>query len=173
MSARLDAVTKAKTAYVTTKTTLEARLRKQLQAELANMQAQVDLAVRLAFNSGETKADIMRALGTKDFHTIANSLARTEGVTEIVGEDPLDKVYSFADGVLSVNYVNHGSGNVTAQATFDVQKLADGSVMLSAHEPLWNETYTVKNDAVALLSGRFDGEYYEEAIEWLMNTNAL
>lgn len=171
-NAYLDAVTKSKTAYVTAKTTLEARLREKMQEDLANMQTQIDLAVRFAYNAGESKASIMRALGTKDFHTVAASLSRTEGAHEIVGDDPLASVYSLEDDVLNVTYVNHGPSEVTGSASFDIKVLSDGSTMFATRDSLWNEDYTVKNNAVAVLDGKFDGYYYEEAKLWLTTTSA-
>lgn len=171
-NALLDAVTKSKTAYVTAKTTLEARLRERLKEELSNLQTQVDIAVRIAYNSGESKADIMRAMGTKDYHTLNAALARTEAVEEIRGDDPLGNVYALDGDVLTVDYLKHGVGELTGKARFTVKRLADGEIMLDPIDSLWNDDYTIKNQVVAVLGGRFEGEYYEEAIEWLTNTSA-
>lgn len=167
LSARLDAVQKAKTAYVVARTTLEARLREQMRAELANLQTQIDIAVRYAVDAGESKANILRALGTKDYGTINASLERTQGVAEIVGADPLADVYSVLDNVLYVNWVNHGDDKFNGKATFDIVKTDDGKTLLFARERLWNEDYTVRNDAVAVLDGQTDGKYYDEVIAWL------
>lgn len=165
--ALLDGVTKAKTAYVTAKTSLEARLREQLREELANLQTQVDIAVRMAYNSGQSKAEIMRALGTKDYHTVNACLARTEGVEEVKGDDPLDSVYSYEDGVLSVKYVNHGPRELTGEAQFEVQNFHDGSIMFFALTPLYNEDYSQRNLVAMVLDQKFDGFYHEEAERWL------
>jgi predicted PP-loop superfamily ATPase len=70
-SARLSAVNKAKQAYVMAKTTLEQRLREQMREELSNLQTQIDIAVRYAYDSGESKADILRAMG---LNTMARSM---------------------------------------------------------------------------------------------------
>lgn len=170
-NARLDAVTKAKQAYVVARTTLENRLREQLREELSNMQTQIDIAVRYAYDSGESKASILRALGTKDYHTLNAALERTRGVAEVVGTDPLDSVYSYEEGVLSVQYIDHGPAGVTGSATFDVRKASDGSVMLLAKDSLWNEDYTIRNEAVAAVGT--DGYYYEEAVQWLIGSEKL
>ena len=92
LSTRLDAVAKARQAYVVARTTLEQRLREQMRLELTNLQTQVDIAVRYAFDAGESKAAIMRAMGTKDYNTMNASLERTQGVAEVVGTDPLAEV---------------------------------------------------------------------------------
>lgn len=171
LSARLDAVQKAKTAYVVARTTLEARLREQMREELANLQTQIDIAVRYAIDSGETKAAVMRALGTKDYNTVKQSLDRTQGVAEVVGADPLADVYSVRqteDGDrLIVNYVNHGVSKANGRANFHMKTLDDGKLFLIALDPLWNADYTVRNDAVALLDGKLDGFYYDEVVAWL------
>lgn len=171
MSAELDAVSKAKKAYVIAKATLEQRLREELKKELANLQTQIDLAVRFAYAAGESKAEIMRSLGTKDYHTINWSLERTAGVTEIVGTDPLDRCYAFDPdtGELNVTYNKHGSLSITGVATFTFQSMKDGTKWFASSTPLWNDDYTVRNDVVAALDNRQDGEYYNEALAWVEN----
>lgn len=172
-NAQLDAVTKAKSAYVMARTTLESRIREQMRQELANLQTQVDIAVRIAYNNGESKAEILRALGTKDYHTLNASLERTEAVEEIVGENPLDKVYEFDGELLTVNYVNHGSASITGVAQFKMQRMVDGALFFHAVTPLWDETYTQKNHVVAALDGKQEGEYYEEAAAWAISSVTL
>lgn len=167
LSQKLDAVSKAKQAYVLARTTLEARLREQMRAELANLQTQIDIAVRYAVDAGESKAAILRALGTKDYNTVKASLERTKGVAEVVGADPFADVYKLVDGVLYVNWVNHGDEKYNGQATFDIVKTDDGKTLLFARERLWNDDYTVRNDAVAVLDGQTDGRYYDEVMGWL------
>lgn len=166
LNAKLDAVSKAKQAYVIARSTLEARLREQMRTELANLQTQIDIAVRYAVDSGEKKADVLRALGTKDYNTLKASLDRTLMVSEIKGTNPLDFVYSLDDDVLTVRYVNHGSANITGVAEFEVSQI-DGKVFLRSLTPLYNEDYSERNDAVGWLDGRLDGEYYNEVVEWL------
>ena len=167
LSTRLDAVAKARQAYVVARTTLEQRLREQMRLELTNLQTQVDIAVRYAFDAGESKASIMRAMGTKDYNTMNASLERTTGVAEIVGADPLADVYDIRHGSLFVTYVNHGPDKFNGSASFEMKELEDGRLLLLALDSLWNEDYTVRNDAVALLDGKTDGYYYEEVIAWL------
>lgn len=168
LSAKLDAVAKARQAYVLARTTLEQRLREQMAEELANLQTQVDIAVRYAYDAGESKAAIMRAMGTKDYNTMNSCLVRTQGVFEVVGSDPLADVYSLVDGLLVVDYVNHGPAGAYGKASFEVKRLDDNRVLLLAVDSkLWNDDYTVRNDAVALLDGKLDGFYYEEAVGWL------
>jgi hypothetical protein len=168
MNARLDAVNKAKQAYVLAKTTLESRLREQLKDELSNIQTQMDIAVRYAYDAGESKADILRALGTKDYGTLNASLERTAGVAEVVGRDVLDDVYTMLDGnVLAVRYDRHGPASYSGEAEFDVKRLDDGSVLFLSRTSLWSDDYTTRNDVVAVLDGVKDGFYYDEASAWV------
>lgn len=167
MNARLDAVSKAKAAYVLAKTTLEARLREQLREELVNTQTQIDLAVRYAYNAGESKAEILRALGTKDYHTLNACLERTELVEEVVGDNPFDSIFTKVDDTLHVSYRNEGPKSYTGDAVFNVRNLTGGEYLLAAHTPLWNEDYTVRNDVVVALDGVTDGYYYGQAKQWL------
>lgn len=165
----LDAVTKARSAYVLARTTLEARLREQLKRELANLQTQVDIAVRYAHDAGASKASILRSMGIKDFNTLKSSLERTEGVVEVVGVDPLDSVYSYDPDTreLDVNYHNHGPESIVGSARFTYKEFDDGKKFFLSHEGLYNEDFTKRNDVVAVLDQKDYGFYYEEAIAWL------
>jgi hypothetical protein len=167
LSQKLDAVSKAKQAYVLAKTTLEARLREQMRSELANLQTQIDIAVRYAVDAGESKAAILRALGTKDYNTVKASLERTQGVAEVVGADPFAGIYRVEDNILYVNWDNHGTEKYNGVASFNITKLEDGTLMFFGRERLWNDDYTVRNDAIALLDGQNDGKYYDEVVAWL------
>jgi hypothetical protein len=166
---KLDAVSKSKQAYVVAKTTMEARLREQIRVELSNIQTQIDIAVRYAFDSGESKADILRALGTKDYNTLNMCLARTSGVAEIVGVNPLDRIYGLVDGVVTVAYDRHGPHGYSGSAMFAVKVLDDRSRLFLSETPLWSDDYKVRNDVVAVLDGVKDGFYYEELCGWLDN----
>jgi hypothetical protein len=164
MSTRLDAVRKAKQAYTISKATLEQRLREEMARELSNLQTQMDIAVRYAYDSGESKANILRALGTKDYATVGNSLARTSGVTELIGDSP----YSWSDkDTVTVSYDNHGPSEYSGEASFVVKKLDDGRYLFLALDPLWSDDYKTRNDVVAALDGKIDGFYYEELVEWI------
>ena len=163
----LDAVMKARSAYIMAKRTLEAKLREQLNHEISNLQTQVDIAVRYAHNSGASKSSILRAMGTKDFYTLQHCLDRTQAVTEVIGTDPLDATYSLDGNVLTVHYLNHGPVTIGGTASFDVKKMDDGTTWFMARDPLWTDDYTVRNHVVAALDGQQDGYYYTEAMAWL------
>lgn len=164
MSTRLDAVRKAKQAYVIAKATLEQRLRDDMSRELANLQTQIDIAVRYAYDSGETKANILRSLGTKNFATVAESLERTSGVTELIGDGP----YSWSDkDTVTVSYDNYGPNGYSGEASFLVKKLDDGRYLFLAFDPLWSDDYKVRNDVVAAIDGKTDGFYHEDLVSWI------
>jgi hypothetical protein len=164
---KLDAITRARAAYAMAKTTLEAKLRERLKEELSNLQTQVDIAIRYAYDSGESKASILRAMGTRDWKTLQACLDRTDAVTQIVGQDPLDKAYTIIDDTLVATYNNHGPLDITGMGTFAIKKMGDGTTWFMAVDPLWNADYSVRNDVVAALDGKQDGYYYEEAMGWL------
>jgi len=167
-NARLDAVSKSKQAYVLAKTTLEQRLRDQMREELLNIQTQLDMAVRYAYDSGESKKSILRALGTSNYNTVYESLARTTGVAEVVGDNPLDAMYTMmGDDVVVVSYDKHGPKQYSGEASFNVKKLDDGSYLFLSFDPLWSDDYRTRNDVVAVLDGVKDGFYYEELSEWM------
>ena len=165
---RLSAVSKARQNYLIAKTTLEQRLKEQMRDELANLQTQIDIAVRYAYDSGENKADILRALGTKFYGTVNESLERTSGVTEAVGDDPYDQIFTMmGDDVVVVSYDKHGPKQYSGEASFTIKELDDGSYLFLSLDPLWSEDYRTRNDVVAVLDGVKDGFYYEELCEWI------
>ena len=165
---RLSAVSKARQNYLIAKTTLEQRLKEQMRDELANLQTQIDIAVRYAYDSGESKADILRALGTKFYGAVNESLERTSGVNETVGDDPYNQIFSMmGDDVVVVSYDKHGPKQYSGEASFTVKKLDDGSYLFLSLDPLWSEDYRTRNDVVAVLDGVKDGFYYEELCEWI------
>ena len=166
-NARLSAVHKAKQAYVSAKTNLEQKLREQMYEELANLRTQIDLAVRYAYDNGETKRDIGRALGTRSYNTINELLERTSGVVEAVGDSP----YSWSDkDTVTVAYDNYGPSGYSGEASFLVKKLDDGRYLFLAFDPLWSDDYFVRNDVVAAIDGKTDGFYYEDLRQWLAQT---
>jgi len=163
-NARLSAVNKAKQAYVVAKTNLEQRLREQMSEELANLRTQIDIAVRYAYDNGESKSDIGRALGTRSYNTINESLERTSGVVEIVGDSP----YFWSDkDTVTVSYDNYGPNEYSGEASFVVKKLDDGGYLFLALDPLWSDDYKVRNDVVAALDGKTDGFYYDDLKSWV------
>jgi len=170
MSKALDAVMKSKQAYVLAKSSLEARLRSRMDDELLNIRTQIDISIRYAFDLGESKADILRAMGTKDYHTVNISLERTRGVAQVVGLDPLDSVYSLSGEYVTANYINHGEKSYTGKASFTYKILDDGSYLFFAEDALWSDDYKTRNDVVAVLDGRNDGPYFEELSAWMAGT---
>lgn len=167
--AKLDAVSQAKERYVVAKSKLEYQLREQLKKELGNLQTQVDITIRYAVDQGCSKASVLRALGTKDYRTLYDSLDRTASITEVQGTAGLDHVYRFdpETGQLNVTYDKHGSAAISGSATFDYRSMKDGTKWFMSRDPLWNEDYTARNDAVAALDNKQDGEYYDEAVAWV------
>lgn len=168
MNARLDLVANSKQAYVLAKTTAEQRLREQMREELQNLQTQIDIAVRYAYDAGESKAKILRALGTKDYGTLNDSLARTSSVSEIAVVNELDSCYTMiGEDTVVVNYDKHGPNQYSGEASFMVKKLDGGGYLFLSFDPLWSDDYKVRNDVVAVLDGVKDGYYYEELCSWL------
>lgn len=165
---KLDAVAQAKERYVIAKSKLEYHLREQLKQELNNLQTQVDISVRYAVDEGCSKASVLRALGTKDYRTLYDSLARTENIEE-PKSDTFSKIYQFdpTTGVLVVSYDAHGPDGISGTARFQVKRMEDQTLWLLSIDPLWNDDYTVSNRVVQALDQKQDGFYYDEAVAWL------
>lgn len=83
---------------------VEARLRVMLEAELRELIRARDLSVRKAFEGGASKADIKRALGTKDHATVQSILSG--GV--LVGVAETEQVVLVSPGECVLNWVEWG-----------------------------------------------------------------
>lgn len=76
----MAAINQKKIDYTLARQFLELKIREQLLAELDTMRGELDLLVRKAYDKGATKAMLCRALATKDYHSVYESLERTANV---------------------------------------------------------------------------------------------
>lgn len=168
---KLQAVTFARENLRQMKQNLEEELRRELQEKLAHAQVLVDNAVRAAFDSGIRKAEILRAMGTRDFRTMQDCLDRTESIAGVASSSSLDSTYSYDPEakILSVNYVNHGPNDITNKARFEVKRNEDDNQIFfdSLDSKYYGDNYASINHAVVWLDRKLEGFYYEEALEWL------
>jgi hypothetical protein len=81
---------------------VEVRLRVLLEAELVELTRARDVAVRKAFEGGVSKAELKRALGTKDHATVQRILS---GASTVSFGTPAEQVALVAPGECVVSWV--------------------------------------------------------------------
>lgn len=137
--------------------TLEARLRAQMNTELASLRRQVDKAAGEAYSDGWSKVVVGRGMGTSDYKTYDGAIQRGLKVDTVKSSG--QKFSKTEEGLL------HVQDNRT-QADFEVVEL-DGKPYFSAVTPLYNEDFSELNHLVAGLASQ-DGQLYDEAVKWLL-----
>jgi len=136
------------------RTGVDEELRKLRAEKLAAEQASIEHIVVKAMAEGATLGQVKKAYGTKDHRTISTIVAARAAEIEAVREaqaqqaKPAEAEEWF---ILGMEHVTVFLGE--AKATFTWSEV-DGLLMFSTVEPLWNDDYTIRNEAVALLDGK-------------------
>ena len=139
---------------------VEEELRQLRGEKLAAEQANIEHLVAKAAAEGGTTGQIKRAYGTKDHRTVADILARRASEIKALRNAEIEKQndtswFNFTDdGVLA------RIGGSEALFTY---VYVDDEMMLTTETPLWNDDFTQRNEAVALLDGKTEDDSIEAA----------
>lgn len=130
---------------------VDEELRRLRATKLAAEQANIEAIVVKAAAEGATTGQLKRAYGTKDHRTITDILQRRGAEIEALTKAKAEKAagtdwFTITDDGIVV--IIEGS---TALFTYTY---VDNEVMLTTSTPLWNEDFTERNEAVALLDGQ-------------------
>lgn len=144
--------------------TIEEELRQLRLQKLAAEQASIDHLVAKAMAEGATLGQVKRAYGTKDHRTVANIVASRAAEIEAIRQSRITAkaktqdwfVLDAEDGTAVITIGEH-------QAVY-AWFIVDGEYMFTTEVPLWNDDFTIKNEAVALLDGKTESESEEAAI---------
>lgn len=141
-----------RTTYKAYRAGVEAELRQIRQEKLSAELASIEHLVVRAMAEGATLGQVKRAYGTKDHRTISTIVsARASEIDALkAGQAPAGKPKAGWFTILD-NSVRLREGS--SQALFTWHEV-DGKLMFLTEEPLWNEDFTIKNEAVALLDGK-------------------
>src|SRR5690606_33274713 len=121
-------------------------------------QASIEHIIVRAVANGATIGQIKKAYGTKDHRTIASIVTARSNEIEAVRKAAVEKKpapdwFELHDGRATVIV-----GNDTAD--FEWSEV-DGSMMFFTDTPLWNDDFTIRNEAVALLDGKTEADTEE------------
>lgn len=131
---------------------------RRLRAErLAEETAAIeDLMVQAAAEDA-TLGQIKRAYGTKDHRTVADVIERRRNEIEVIRKTRMGRIrnqpewFEFTDGGVRVTWEGD-------QAQYTWTHLEEGVLLFATDTPQWDDTYTIRNEAVALLDGKTSEE---------------
>lgn len=154
----LDELTERRVAYTARRAAIEEELRALRKEKLAAEQASIEGIIVKAIAEGATLGQVKRAYGTKDHRTIADIVTAREAEIQAVRDAEIAKRdntdwFTIHGEQAFVTY----KGNTCAFEWTEV----DGKLMFITDEPLWDETATIKNEAVALLDGKTEDDSIE------------
>lgn len=155
----LDELEIRRKAYKAFERQVDAELR-ELRAEKLNAEkAGIRHLVVKAAAEGATTGQIKRAYGTKDHRTVADVLTAGKAEIEAIRQAEAKKLetaewFEFDGDTVVVNLGKDGEARYTWTEV-------EGEIMFSTDEPLWDSTFTHKNEAVALLDGKLESESVE------------
>lgn len=156
-SATLKELRERREAYRLFREDVEADLKRQRQERLAAEQLGIEQLIIKAASEGATQGEIKRAYGTKDHRTIS-SVINAHGPEIAAMRKARAKVLSgmpdwltFVDYGFQVVIGEHGSD-------YTFSEMDDGTFLFSSTELLWNDDYSIKNEAVELLDGKTEND---------------
>ena len=162
----LDDLAARREAFRHFRTRVEEDLRRERAERLANEVAVINQLVYQAAAEGATIGEIMRSYGTKDRRTIADLVRNHSAEIEALKKAHARKESeSGAPEWLTIYdptgfFVDLGEHHASYAAT----TMGDGTLLFTTGNPLWNEDFTIKNEAVALLDGKTETDSDEASI---------
>lgn len=150
----LEDLAERRLAYRAFRESVEEELRLLRIEKLSAEQSSIEHIVVKAAAEGATTGQIKRAYGTKDHRTITDILSRRAAeidalINQQVQEAKDTSWFTITEEGIAVT-IN------TSSALF-TYTYVDGEIMLTTTTPLWNEDFTARNEAVALLDGETEG----------------
>lgn len=153
---KLAELEQRRTAFKDFRESVEADLRRLREQRLATEQAAIVGLILEAAAAGATTGQIKRAYGTKDHRTIADIIRNHTAEIEALQRRTVDAVEELPDWLtLHEHYVTVREGEF--EANFTWTDVGD-EFMFVTEEPLCDPSYTIKNEAVALLDGKTESE---------------
>ena len=154
----LDELTERRVAYTARRAAIEEELRALRKEKLAAEQASIEGIIVKAMAEGATLGQVKRAYGTKDHRTIADIVTAREAEIQAVRDAEIKKRERSDWFDL---YHDRASVAVDGQLAEYTWTDVDGKLMFITDEPLWDETATIRNEAVALLDGKTEDDSIE------------
>lgn len=161
----LEELTERRLAFKVRREQIEEELRQLRTDKLAAEQASIEGIIVRAMAQGATLGQVKRAYGTKDHRTISNIVTARAPEIQAVRDSLTTKKVKSADWfTLGVTGDDRATVVIGIDAAVYTWSEVDGKLMFVTDEPLWDETATIKNEAVALLDGKTEDDNDEARI---------
>lgn len=157
----LDELAERRLSFRAFREQVDAEVRQLRLDKLSAEQSNIEHLIVKAAAEGATTGQIKRSYGTKDHRTVANILTRRAAEIEAIRNAAEEKRrgpdwFTISDGVAVVTIGDHSAGFSWTEV--------DGELMFTTDAPLWDDDYTVRNEAVTLLDGKIESDSEEAAI---------
>lgn len=151
----LDALTERRLAYRAYQAQVDEEMRRVRNEKLGAERASIEHLVAKAAAEGGTTGQIKRAYGTKDHRTVADILKNRAGEIAAIRKSAEESSrmtdwFKIEGDTVVVTVGEH-------QAVFTWSEVED-ELMFVTDTPQWDDTFTTKNGAVALLDGKLESE---------------
>lgn len=160
----LAALAERRAAYQIFQAQVDEDLRNERARRLGDERAAIDHLVFKASAEGATMGQIKRAYNTKDHRTISDKIKAHTAEIDAIRKAAIQRVKDMPEW-LEI----HDSESFTVtigefKTGYSVTSMQDGTLMFGTGDPLWNDDYTIKNEAVDLLDGKTEADGEEAAI---------
>lgn len=157
----LEELAERRLAFKTRRARIDEEIRLLRAEKLAAEQAAIEQIIVQAVADGATMGQIKRAYGTKDHRTIADIIANRSAEIQAVRDAREAKAqaerewFTLSQDAVKVRYDGF-------EASFG-WVIVDDVIMFITDTPLWDDEFTTRNEAVALLDGKTETENDEAA----------
>lgn len=158
----LDELTQQRAAFRARRARIDEEVRKLRAERLAAEQAMIEMIIVKAMVEGATLGQIKRAYGTKDHRTISDIVTSREAEIQAMRDAREAEIkatedwFKIRDNGILVTIGEH-------EALFTYTYVGD-VLMFMTTTPLWNDDFTTKNEAVALLDGKTETDCEEARV---------
>lgn len=139
-------------------------LARQREERLASEKAAIRSLILTAVAQDASLGQVKRAYGTKDHRTIADVVKGGMAEIDAIRKQGTAEVTDMPEWVHALT--SHEAVVVVDgdSATYGWSAMGDGALLFSTEAPLWDETYTHKNEAVSLLDGKTENDSAEARV---------
>ena len=139
-------------------------LRRLRIERLAAEQQAIDHLVFKAAAEGASLGAIKRAYGTKDHRTISDLVRDHSAEIEAIKKAAVDAVSNLPGWLNILDATNFVVNLDTNSADYQAVEIEGGILLFTSDNSLWNEDFTIKNEAVELLDGKTENDSEEARI---------
>lgn len=133
-------------------------LARQRAERLAAETAAIQQLILEAAAEGGTLGQIKRAYGTKDHRTIADVVKAHKPEIVAIQKDIVQKQQGRPEWLKDLTHDSFLVQVGQDEVLYTWTTLDDGLLMFTTTSPLWDPTFTIRNEAVELLDGKTENE---------------